>query len=88
MKRKYVMQIRDVFAVVTSIPQKFLVLLFKGYQYVISPLFPPTCRFTPSCSQYAIEAVQKYGVIRGGLKGLWRILRCHPFSQGGYDPVK
>ncbi|PID71909.1 MAG: membrane protein insertion efficiency factor YidD [Desulfobulbus propionicus] len=58
------------------------------YQYVISPLFPPTCRFSPTCSQYAIEAVQKYGAFRGGLKSLWRILRCHPFSQGGYDPVK
>lgn len=82
------MQIKDAVAVVTVIPKKCVVLLFKGYQYVISPIFPPTCRFIPSCSQYAIEAVQKYGVVRGGIKALWRILRCHPFSRGGYDPVK
>nr|WP_320011648.1 membrane protein insertion efficiency factor YidD [uncultured Desulfobulbus sp.] len=65
-----------------------LIALFKGYQYVISPLFPPVCRFVPSCSQYAIEAVSKYGVFRGTLLAAWRILRCHPFSRGGYDPVK
>ncbi|MBV5317118.1 MAG: membrane protein insertion efficiency factor YidD [Desulfobulbaceae bacterium] len=69
-------------------PGRCLILLFKGYQCFISPLFPPACRFVPSCSQYAIEAVEKHGAIRGVLLALWRILRCHPFCRGGYDPVK
>jgi putative membrane protein insertion efficiency factor len=71
-----------------TFPKVCLIAVFKGYQYIISPLFPPVCRFVPSCSQYAIEAVGKYGVIRGTLLATWRILRCHPFSRGGYDPVK
>jgi hypothetical protein len=71
-----------------KLPGVCLVTLFRGYQYLISPLFPPACRFVPSCSQYAIEAVTKYGAIRGTLLALWRIVRCHPFSRGGYDPVK
>jgi len=69
-------------------PALVLVALFKGYQYCISPLFPPVCRFVPSCSQYAIDAVRKHGALRGAALALWRILRCHPFSRGGYDPVK
>jgi len=69
-------------------PAVVLVALFKGYQCCISPLFPPACRFVPSCSQYAIDAVRKYGALRGAAMALWRILRCHPFSRGGYDPVK
>nr|WP_321466513.1 membrane protein insertion efficiency factor YidD [uncultured Desulfobulbus sp.] len=71
-----------------TLPRVCLIAVFKGYQYIISPLFPPVCRFVPSCSQYAIEAVRKYGVFRGTLLAAWRILRCHPFSRGGYDPVK
>ena len=71
-----------------SVPRKILVAVFRVYQYVISPLFPPACRFVPSCSQYAIEAVTKHGAIRGGFLALWRIARCHPFSRGGFDPVK
>lgn len=50
-------------------------------------MFPPCCRFQPTCSQYAIEALKKYGVIKGGRKAMWRILRCNPFCKGGYDPV-
>ncbi|WP_218918309.1 membrane protein insertion efficiency factor YidD [Desulfobulbus propionicus] len=65
-----------------------LIALFRGYQLLLSPLFPPVCRFIPSCSQYAIEAVRKHGVFRGTLMAIWRILRCHPFSRGGYDPVR
>jgi putative membrane protein insertion efficiency factor/ribonuclease P protein component len=60
----------------------------RFYQLVISPLLPPSCRFTPSCSQYALEAISLYGVRRGGFLALKRILRCHPFSPGGFDPVK
>ncbi|WP_083818932.1 membrane protein insertion efficiency factor YidD [Desulfotalea psychrophila] len=71
-----------------QLPRLFILGLVKVYQYCISPLFPPTCRFTPCCSTYMIQAVEKHGVIRGVALGLWRILRCHPFSKGGYDPVK
>ncbi|MDR0327244.1 MAG: membrane protein insertion efficiency factor YidD [Planctomycetaceae bacterium] len=60
-----------------------LVLLFKK---CISPFLPHMCRFEPSCSTYMIEAVRKYGVVRGVLKGLWRICRCNPWNPGGYDP--
>jgi len=67
---------------------KVLIVFFRGYRYLISPLFPPSCRFTPTCSQYAIEAVTRYGVCRGVSLAVWRILRCHPFAKGGYDPVK
>jgi putative membrane protein insertion efficiency factor len=62
--------------------------LVRGYQKFISPLFPPTCRFYPTCSTYFIQAVEKYGVIRGSFLGIKRILKCHPFNPGGYDPLK
>jgi hypothetical protein len=57
------------------------------YRTFISPLKPPTCRFYPSCSQYALEAIENHGVLRGGWMAVKRILRCHPFHPGGYDPV-
>lgn len=57
------------------------------YQKALSPYFGPRCRFIPSCSSYTLQAVQKYGVIKGVGKGLWRIVRCNPFNPGGYDPV-
>ena len=64
------------------------VLLIKFYQICISPLKPPTCRFTPTCSQYALEAITKYGALHGGYLAVRRILRCHPFYKGDlYDPV-
>ncbi|MFH1708704.1 MAG: membrane protein insertion efficiency factor YidD [Planctomycetota bacterium] len=59
----------------------------RVYQRLIAPLMPPVCRFTPSCSQYMIEAIQKKGLCRGAVKGAGRILRCNPFVPGGYDPV-
>ncbi len=67
--------------------KKFLIALIRGYQYLISPLFPSCCRFYPTCSHYAVEALQRHGVVRGGVLALKRLLRCHPFSPGGYDPV-
>ncbi|MGD1906269.1 MAG: membrane protein insertion efficiency factor YidD [Leptolyngbyaceae cyanobacterium] len=67
---------------------KYLLLgLIKGYRLLISPLFPSVCRFTPSCSQYALEAVDRFGPLRGSWLALRRISRCHPFNPGGYDPV-
>ncbi|MFH7321126.1 membrane protein insertion efficiency factor YidD [Desulfurivibrio sp. D14AmB] len=62
--------------------------LIHGYRNLISPLFPPCCRFVPSCSEYAVEAISIHGVRRGGFMALKRILRCHPFCRGGFDPVK
>ncbi|MDZ5034019.1 membrane protein insertion efficiency factor YidD, partial [Clostridium perfringens] len=58
------------------------------YRKYISPMRPPTCIYVPTCSQYAIDAINKYGAIKGGFLAIKRILRCHPFSKGGYDPVK
>ena len=55
------------------------------YQLLISPLFPASCKYHPSCSQYAVDAIRKYGVLRGVPKALWRLLRCHPWSKGGVD---
>jgi uncharacterized protein len=61
--------------------------LIRGYQKIISPMLPPSCRFHPTCSEYGYEAIQKHGVIKGGGLAVWRILRCNPFCKGGYDPV-
>lgn len=61
--------------------------IIRIYQKVISPLLPPSCRFQPTCSEYAIQAVNKYGVVKGSIKAAYRILRCNPFNKGGYDPV-
>ncbi|MCX6018181.1 MAG: membrane protein insertion efficiency factor YidD [Chloroflexi bacterium] len=64
-----------------------LVLLIRVYQRTLSRAFPPSCRFYPSCSQYTLEAIVKYGALKGAWLGTRRILRCHPFHPGGYDPV-
>lgn len=64
------------------------IYIIKFYQRFISPMFPPSCRFYPTCSQYSLEAFEKYGVIKGGIKSIWRILRCNPFNKGGFDPLK
>ena len=61
--------------------------LLRGYKRAISPLFPPACRYVPTCSEYAMEAVERFGVWRGGFMVLLRLLRCHPLAKGGYDPV-
>jgi len=67
--------------------KKVFLALIKFYQQAISPYFPPRCRYTPTCSAYAYEAVQKYGALKGGFLALKRFLRCNPFFKGGYDPV-
>ncbi len=66
----------------------FLVMqLLHGYKWLLSPLLPPACRYVPTCSEYAMEAIDRYGMLRGGMMAVWRVLRCHPFVKGGYDPV-
>lgn len=67
---------------------KLVVLqMLRGYKWAISPMFPPACRYVPTCSEYAMEAVDRYGVLRGGWMAMLRVLRCHPFVRGGHDPV-
>ncbi|MDH4137713.1 MAG: membrane protein insertion efficiency factor YidD [Anaerolineae bacterium] len=61
--------------------------VIKLYQRFLSPLLPPSCRFVPSCSHYACEAIEKHGLLKGGWLGIKRVSRCHPFNAGGYDPV-
>jgi putative membrane protein insertion efficiency factor len=67
--------------------KRFLLWLIDYYQRNISPVVPPTCKYTPTCSNYAKEAVETHGALRGSLLAMWRILRCNPFSRGGFDPV-
>ncbi|MBQ0108477.1 MAG: membrane protein insertion efficiency factor YidD [Phascolarctobacterium sp.] len=67
--------------------KKFLIAVIRLYQILISPCLPPRCRFYPTCSAYGIEAITKYGAVKGGWLTVKRICRCHPFNPGGYDPV-
>ncbi len=62
--------------------------LLYGYKRWVSPALPPACRYVPSCSEYAQEAVERYGTVKGVLLAVWRVLRCHPLARGGYDPVR
>lgn len=70
-----------------NIGKKLLLLLLRGYKWAISPMLLPACRYVPTCSEYALEAVERYGVMRGSAKAICRLLRCHPFAKGGIDPV-
>ena len=67
--------------------KRILKALIRFYQVAISPYRPRCCNYIPTCSQYALEAIRRYGALKGGALALWRILRCNPFSHGGYDPV-
>lgn len=70
-----------------SLPKRALLWLVRFYRGAISPAHPPCCRYIPTCSQYALEAIEKYGAIKGGYLALRRVLRCNPLHKGGYDPV-
>jgi putative membrane protein insertion efficiency factor len=68
--------------------RKIFVEPIKMYRRFVSPMLPPSCRYWPSCSEYALQAIQKHGVLKGGLLGAWRVIRCNPWSKGGIDPVR
>ena len=70
-----------------EIVRKLLFALIVGYQRIISPLFGPTCRFHPTCSAYALQAIEKYGLFKGGCRAMVRLFKCHPYHPGGYDPA-
>ncbi|HEU19375.1 MAG TPA: membrane protein insertion efficiency factor YidD [Deltaproteobacteria bacterium] len=72
----------------TDLLKKTFIFLIRFYQIAVSPLLPQSCRFYPTCSEYTMTAIKEYGPFRGSYLGLRRILRCHPFHPGGYDPVK
>ena len=67
--------------------KKVLLALIKFYRSAISPHTAPSCKYTPTCSQYGLEAIERFGALKGSALTIWRILRCNPFSKGGYDPV-
>jgi putative membrane protein insertion efficiency factor len=70
-----------------NIAKSSVLYLLRGYKWAISPMLPMSCRYVPTCSEYTMEAVERFGVLRGGVRAAWRLLRCHPFVKGGYDPV-
>ncbi len=72
---------------ITNVARTALVALLRGYKWAISPLLPPACRYVPTCSEYAAEAFERHGIFRGSAMAAWRLLRCHPFVRGGFDPV-
>lgn len=67
--------------------KRLLLAMIRFYRKAISPLTPASCKYIPTCSQYGLEAIERFGALKGGLLTLWRILRCNPWSRGGYDPV-
>ncbi|MBQ3594963.1 MAG: membrane protein insertion efficiency factor YidD [Bacteroidales bacterium] len=73
--------------IIAQLPAKFLILLIRIYQYTLSPFIGRNCRYTPTCSNYGIEAIKKYGAIKGGWLTIKRILSCNPWGGSGYDPV-
>ena len=81
------MDLKQVYIVVAKIITFPFILLIKLYQLLVSPLFPSSCRYTPTCSHYTLEALKKYGLFKGGWLSIKRISRCHPWGGSGYDPV-
>ncbi len=77
----------DIVRWLVRLPARGAILLVKLYQVTLSPIIGRQCRYLPTCSNYFIEAVERFGLLRGGAMGLWRICRCHPLASGGYDPV-
>jgi len=71
----------------SAVAKAVVLALLRGYKWAVSPMLPPACRFVPTCSEYAMEAVERHGPLRGGAMAGWRLLRCHPLVKGGYDPV-
>lgn len=71
---------------IIGMPAWILIKLVRAYQFLISPLLGPTCRFKPTCSDYFVQSIQKYGTLKGVWRGLCRVCRCHPWNPGGYDP--
>lgn len=78
--------IRQAWRPVSWLMTQFIVAFVRLYQIVVRPVLPPLCRFQPSCSEYMIEAVRKYGPVSGACRGAWRICRCNPWTPGGFDP--
>ncbi|MCH7472810.1 membrane protein insertion efficiency factor YidD [bacterium] len=72
---------------IQKLPSSAVIALIAFYRRFISPYTPPSCKFTPSCSRYGIDALKRYGVMKGSWLALWRLLRCNPFNPGGYDPL-
>lgn len=81
------LDVRRAWRAVRRLPGRGVLLLLRGYQLVISPLTPPSCRFYPSCSEYAVRAVKIHGVLKGVRLAVWRVLRCNPWNYGGVDDV-
>lgn len=71
----------------TSAGRRIAIAPIRAYQRVLSPVLPARCKYHPSCSAYAVQAIESYGILRGAVLAAWRLLRCNPFSHGGYDPV-
>lgn len=80
-------KIKKICHFIGSLPKDITLALIRFYRKFISPVFPPTCRYVPTCSEYAIIAVQRYGFLKGSFLSIKRILRCNPWHKGGYDPV-
>jgi len=81
------MDARSLLRVVTQVPGRLLLLVLRAYQLVVSPMTPPTCRFYPSCSQYAVIAITRHGALKGSWLAVRRVLRCNPWNPGGVDDV-
>jgi len=73
---------------IADIPKQALIALIRAYKYAVSPLLPSACRYVPTCSEYAIEAIDRHGIVLGATMAGWRLVRCHPLARGGFDPVR